>query len=53
MFRLCYTQHGGSGLGLTFSDVQEMPLADVQWYIERLEEARRDESSAIRNARRT
>jgi hypothetical protein len=50
MFQLCYTQHGGSGLGLTFGDVQEMPLADVRWYLERLGEARRQETDAIKSA---
>lgn len=48
MFRLCYHQHGGSGLGFSYDGVQEMPLADLTWYLERLEQARSDDAQALK-----
>lgn len=48
MFQLCYHQHGGSGLGFTYEGVQQMPLSDLQWYLERLERQRSSEAEQIR-----
>ena len=50
MFELCYTQHGGSGLGLTRACVEDMELCDIVRWIKRLSTTREDESKALRKA---
>jgi TP901 family phage tail tape measure protein len=35
MFQLCWHQHGGSGLALTFADALDLPVQDRDWLIER------------------
>lgn len=51
IFRLCYTQNGGSGLSFSYEGVQEMPLSDFQWFLDRLDRARASERDAIQRAR--
>lgn len=53
IFALCYHQHGGSGLSFSYAGVQDMPLADFQWYLERLADARSREHTAMKNAQST
>jgi hypothetical protein len=50
IFQLCYQQHGGSGLNFSYEGVQQMPLSDFTWYLERLESARSKETHAIEAA---
>lgn len=50
IFRLCYHQHGGSGLSFNYESVMEMPLRDLRWYIERLDEQRSAEAAALKRA---
>lgn len=53
IFRLCYHQHGGSGLNFSLADLNDMPLRDLNWYIDRLDQARDDEARAIKSAGKT
>lgn len=45
-----YTQHGGSGLGLTYTECLELDYAQVEWFSERLDAQRSAEARAIRSA---
>lgn len=47
---LLYTQHGGSGLSLTFADIMELDYDRVFFLLEFLGEKRSDEAAAIRRA---
>ena len=53
MFNLIYTQHGGSGLGLSMADVMDLDLGRISWFLERLDEQRRREVEEIRRAARS
>jgi hypothetical protein len=50
IFQLCYQQHGGSGLNFSYEGVQQMPLSDFSWYLERLDRARSREAAAVQRA---
>ena len=52
MFALCWTQHGGSGLGWTRSEVLDMTIAEFRWFIERVSSQRAKEANALRKAYR-
>ena len=52
VFQLLYTQHGGSGLGLTLAEVMELEMSRIQWLLERLGEQRRKEAREIEQAAR-
>lgn len=52
MADLCYSQHGGSGFTFTREDVLEMDREEVDFYLDALEERRKKEAWAIRNAGR-
>ena len=52
LFQLLYTQHGGSGLNLTLSDVMDLELDNIYWLIERLGDQRRREAREIEQAGR-
>ncbi len=47
-----YTQHGGSGLALSLSDVMDLELDRITWLLERLGEQRRKEAHEISKAAR-
>jgi hypothetical protein len=47
VFRLCYHQHGGSGLSFDYRGLMDMPLSDFNFYLERLEDERRKEHAAL------
>lgn len=49
-FELCYSQHGGSGLNFTRSDVLEMELDEIDHYLETLDRRRNTEADAIKKA---
>ncbi len=49
--RLCYVAHGGSGYTFTRADVLDMDMAEAVFLAERLDENRKAEAAAIRNAR--
>lgn len=42
--------HGGSGLGLSFTEVGELDCADIPWLVDRMRKQRRDEAEAIKKA---
>ncbi len=46
-FILIYSQYGGSGLQLTYRDVQEMDVTDIQWFLKRLNETRAKEAEEL------
>jgi hypothetical protein len=50
MFMLTWCQHGGSGLGLTWSDALDLDLNDRNWLIERVLKQRRREAQEIKKA---
>lgn len=51
VFGMLYTQHGGSGLtGLSYTELLELSLDEVEWYAERLDAQRSREAAAIRSA---
>ncbi len=52
VFQLLYTQHGGSGLHLTLTEVMELELDRFNWLLERLEEQRQREARALLQAAR-
>lgn len=51
-FDLGWRQHGGSGLGRSYGDLIEMPLAHLIRDVERVSKRREDEAREIREARR-
>jgi hypothetical protein len=51
---LLYTQHGGSGFsGLTLRDLEDIPVAKLEFLLEWLEERRQKEKEAIEQAARS
>lgn len=51
LFQLCYTCHGGSGLNFTMADALELNWGKLQWWLDRLQEQRAREASAMRGRR--
>jgi len=49
-FRLAWTEHGGSGLSLPFSDFDELGVDEIIWYLNRQNDQRRSEAAAIKRA---
>ena len=52
MFQLLYTQHGGSGLGLSLDEVMELEIERMRWLLERLGDQRRREARELEQAAR-
>ncbi len=52
IFSLCYAVHGGSGLNFRPTDVEEMTLEDIDWYVRRLGKQREDEQRQLERAQR-
>lgn len=52
MFQLLYTQHGGSGLGLSLGEVMELEMERMRWLLERLGDQRRKEARELEQAAR-
>ncbi len=52
MFSLCWTQHGGSGLGWSRAEALELDVAELGWWLERVAEQREAEARAIEKASR-
>jgi len=50
VFQLCWIQHGGSGLGLTFAESLELPVTDRDWLLERIGTQRSREAREIEKA---
>jgi hypothetical protein len=51
-FGLCYTQHGGSGLGLGWSEAHELGLEEALALLELLVERRKREAAELRRSGR-
>lgn len=49
-FELCWTAHGGSGLGLSWQDVLEMDAGDANWLYKAVDRRRGEEAKAIKAA---
>jgi hypothetical protein len=47
---MCWHQHGGSGLGLTMTEVLEMSTRDRDWFLERIGEQRSREARELEKA---
>lgn len=52
IFQLCWTQHGGSGLGWTRTEARELDAAELSWWLERIGAEREAEARAIEKASR-
>ncbi len=52
MFHLCWQQHGGSGLGMTWGEAMELVVSDRDWLLERIGEERSREAREIEKAAR-
>jgi hypothetical protein len=52
IFQLCWTQHGGSGLGWTRTEALELDLGELAWWLERIADQRAQEARAIEKASR-
>jgi len=50
MFQMCWTQHGGSGLHWTRSEVLELEVNELKWFLDRISEERNREARAIERA---
>ena len=50
MFQVCWRQHGGSGLGVSMSEVLEMTISDRDWLIDRIGQQRSREAKEIEKA---
>lgn len=50
-FELMWLEHGGSGLGMSFSEAQDLDLAVAIELLEMIQERKKREAEAIRNAR--
>jgi hypothetical protein len=50
---LCYHRHGGSGLSFSRSEIREMPIDEIEFYLEWLEDMRRREAEAMKKANQT
>ncbi len=48
VFALGYTQHGGSGLGLSAEYVEGLDVSRVLWFYEKLDEVRTREGEILR-----
>jgi len=48
-FALLYRKHGGSGLGLTLGDIEEMSYGRIAWWLEKLGDTRSAEADALAN----
>jgi hypothetical protein len=47
---VCWRQHGGSGLGVSMTEVLEMPTRDRDWFLDRIGQQRSREAKEIEKA---
>lgn len=52
VFGLCWHQHGGSGLAISFADALDLPVEDAAWLLERIGEQRTQEARELEKAGR-
>jgi hypothetical protein len=50
VFHLCWTQHGGSGIGLSLGEALELLVTDRDWLLERIGTQRSWEAREIEKA---
>jgi hypothetical protein len=50
-FALAWTSYGGQGLGWSKKDIDELPLGDIQWYLDRVRDQRAAEAAALKKKR--
>ncbi len=50
-FFLLYNQYGGSGINISYQDVQEMEFEEIRFFVGRLRETRERESAALERVR--
>lgn len=51
-FELMWIQHGGSGLAMSFAEVNDLDIDEIVWLLEAQHERRKTESEAIKRAGR-
>ena len=47
-FYLMWTEHGGSGLRMSFSEINELDYEDILWLFERMQKQKKDEADALK-----
>ena len=47
---MCWSQHGGSGLNITWAEAQDLELDDLRWAVERITTQREREAKALEKA---
>jgi hypothetical protein len=47
-FELCWQQHGGGGLNVTITELEEMGVEEILWYLERARKQREREADALK-----
>ena len=47
---MCWHQHGGSGLGISMTEVLALNVDEFEWYVERIGLQREREARAIEKA---
>ena len=52
MFQLCWHQHGGSGLAITYADALDLTLGGRDWFLDRIGTQRSREAHEIAKAAR-
>jgi uncharacterized protein (DUF305 family) len=52
-FALMWIQHGGSGLGMSYDQVNDLDVMEIAWLVERMHEQRKIEVEAMKRANRS
>ena len=52
IFQLCWHQHGGSGVGISYESVLAMSVQERNWWLLRVAEQREAEAAAMSHAAR-
>ena len=47
-FAIAWSQHGGSGLGVTWHETLDLDVIERDWLLERIDRQRRNEARALR-----
>lgn len=50
-FALMWHEYGGSGLGMSWNDVNDLGVEDIVWLYERMKKQRHDEAEAMKRGR--
>ncbi len=50
-FHLLYQRHGGAGVALTLTEIEDMPVARILWWVERLDQTLEAEAKALKGSK--